>query len=128
MKTWVKAAVVTAVAVTVPAFFLGPVLFPPSEIGVKPTAAQMPFFVSLAVGDALLLGLGVLFLLFGLAAMCEYSWMYFTLSTALARSPDRIESQLEKNSPAVTTSVTTSYRAEEQGARASRARRLDRKL
>ena len=44
---------------------LGPIRFPPADVGVEPTAAQIPQLMFLAVGDALLLGLGVSFLLFG---------------------------------------------------------------
>ena len=72
MKTSTKAALVTA-AVGIPAFFLGPVLFPPADVGVEPTAGQLPFFLFLAVGDALLLGLGVSFLLFGFPVMRRVS-------------------------------------------------------
>jgi hypothetical protein len=68
MKTSAKVAIITA-AVGIPAFFLGPVLFPPADIGVDPTSTQLPFFLFLAVGDALLLGLGVSFLLFGFPVM-----------------------------------------------------------
>jgi len=64
MKTSAKVAIITA-AVAVPAFLLGPVLFPPADIGVEPTSNQLPFFLFLAVGDAVLLGLGLSFLLFG---------------------------------------------------------------
>lgn len=65
-------AIITA-AVAIPAFLLGPVLFPPADIGVEPTATQLPFFLFLAVGDALLLGLGVSFLLFGFPIMRKVS-------------------------------------------------------
>jgi hypothetical protein len=72
MKTSMKVAVVTAL-VAVPAFLMGPVLFPPADIGVEPTAAQIPHFIFLAAGDALLLGLGVSFLLFGFPVMRQVS-------------------------------------------------------
>lgn len=72
MKTWMKVAIITAL-VAVPAFMLGPVLFPPADIGVEPTAAQLPHFIFLAAGDALLLGLGVSFLLFGFPVMRRVS-------------------------------------------------------
>ena len=72
MKTSAKVAAITA-AVAVPAFFLGPVLFPPADIGVEPTSTQLPFFLFLAIGDAVLLGLGVSFLLFGLPVMRRVS-------------------------------------------------------
>jgi hypothetical protein len=72
MKTRVKVAIVTTL-VAVPALLMGPVLFPPADIGVEPTAAQIPHFLFLAVGDALLLGLGVSFLLFGFPVMRNVS-------------------------------------------------------
>jgi hypothetical protein len=72
VKTSTKVALVTA-AVGIPAFFLGPVLFPPADVGVEPTAGQLPFFIFLAVGDALLLGLGVSFLLFGFPVIRKVS-------------------------------------------------------
>jgi hypothetical protein len=59
--------------VAVPAFFAGPVLFPPADIGVEPTAAQIALLMSLAVGDAILLGLGVSFLVFGLPVLRQVS-------------------------------------------------------
>lgn len=72
MKTWVKALGVT-ILIAVPAFLLGPVLFPPAEGGPQPTAGQLPYFLFLGVGDAVLLGLGVSFLLFGLPALRKVS-------------------------------------------------------
>jgi hypothetical protein len=72
VKTWIKVAAIT-VTVAIPAFFLGPVLFPPADIGVTPTAAQLPLFLFLAVTDALVLGLGVSFLLFGLPVLRRVS-------------------------------------------------------
>ncbi len=72
MKTWIKVAAVTA-AVAVPAFFAGPILFPPAAIGPTPTAGQLPFFLFLGVTDALVLGLGVAFLLFGLPVLRRVS-------------------------------------------------------
>jgi hypothetical protein len=64
MKTRTKAAIIT-VPVAIAAFLLSPILFPPADTGVEPTAAQIPLFVFLGVGDAVLLGLGVSFLVFG---------------------------------------------------------------
>ena len=60
-------------AVAVPAFLLGPLLFPPAEGSPTPTAGQMPFFLFLGVGDAVLLGLGVVFLIFGLPVLRKVS-------------------------------------------------------
>jgi hypothetical protein len=67
-----KVSIVTAV-VGIPALLLGPALFPPAEGGPVPTAGQLPYFLFLAVGDALLLGLGVSFLLFGFPVMRKVS-------------------------------------------------------
>lgn len=72
MKTSTKLAVITT-AVAIPAFMIGPVLFPPADIGVEPSAAQIPFFLFLAVTDAVLLGLGVSFLIFGLPVIRKVS-------------------------------------------------------
>lgn len=72
ISTKVKVAALT-LAVAVPAFLVGPVLFPPAEGGPVPTAAQLPLFLILAVGDALLLGLGVSFLVFGLPVIRKVS-------------------------------------------------------
>ena len=72
MKTWMKVAIITTL-VAVPAFVSGPILFPPADIGVEPTASQMPLFFFLAAGDAILLGLGVSFVLFGLSVLRKVS-------------------------------------------------------
>ena len=64
MKTWIKVLGVTLI-VAAPAFVLGPVLFVSPEGSPEPTAGQMPYFLLLALWDAMLLGLGVAFLLFG---------------------------------------------------------------
>lgn len=64
MQTKTKVAIITAI-IAVAAFILSPILFPPADIGVEPTAAQIPLFIFLGVGDAVLLGLGVSFLIFG---------------------------------------------------------------
>src|SRR5215208_4147841 len=72
MKTWMKVLVVTLI-VAVPAMLLGPVIFPPADVGVEPTAGQMPYFLFLALTDAVLLGLGISFLLFGFPVMRKVS-------------------------------------------------------
>ncbi len=72
MKTWMKVAIVTTL-VAIPAFVSGPILFPAAEGGPSPTAAQLPFFLFLAAGDAILLGLGVSFVLFGLSVLKQVS-------------------------------------------------------
>ncbi len=70
MKTWVKVLIVTLV-VAIPAFLLGPVLFPPAAGGPEPTAGQMVSFIVLAVLTSLTLGLGVAFLIFGFPVVRE---------------------------------------------------------
>ena len=72
MKTRTKAAIITTL-IAVPALFLGPVIFPPADVGVEPTAAQIPFFMFLVLTDALLLGLGVSFLIFGYPVLRKVS-------------------------------------------------------
>jgi hypothetical protein len=72
MKNRTKAAIITTL-IAVPALFLGPVNFPPADVGVEPTAAQIPFFIFLGLTDALLLGLGVSFLIFGYPVLRKVS-------------------------------------------------------
>jgi len=50
--------------VGVPAFLLGPVIWPPSP-DIQPTQAQMPFLIVLSAVEALLFGFGVAFILYG---------------------------------------------------------------
>ena len=72
MKPWMKVLILTLL-VAVPAFLLSPVLFPPAEVGSEPSAAQIPFFMFLGAADAVLLGLGVSFLVFGLPVFGKVS-------------------------------------------------------
>ncbi len=65
MNTKTK-ALLTTVGVAVPAFLLGPIIWPVADMGVQPTSAQLPAFLLLAVGDALLFGAGIAFVAFGL--------------------------------------------------------------
>ena len=65
MKTWMKVLVVTTLF-GVPAFLLGPVIWPPAAGGPEPSAGQLPFFVVLFAIEALAFGLGISFLAFGL--------------------------------------------------------------
>jgi hypothetical protein len=65
VKTWVKVLIITVV-VAIPAFVLGPILWPPADMGVGPTAGQLPFFLFLAAFESITLGLGISFLLFGM--------------------------------------------------------------
>ena len=72
MKPWIKVLLVTLV-VAVPAFVLGLVLFPPAEVGIEPTDGRIPYFVLLAAWDAVFLGVGVAFLLFGMPVLRKVS-------------------------------------------------------
>ncbi len=47
----------------VPAFFLGRVIWPDPMGGIMPTAAQLPFYVILAVAESLTFGFGIAFLI-----------------------------------------------------------------
>lgn len=62
-RPWVKVLIVTLL-VTVPAFLLGPVIWHP--MGMEPSPGQLPFFMVVSFFEALALGLGVSFLVFGL--------------------------------------------------------------
>ena len=65
MKTWIKALIV-AVLVGVPAFVLGPVIWPPAADAPVPSATQLPFYMAVSAAEALAFGLGISFLAFGL--------------------------------------------------------------
>lgn len=52
-------------AVGIPAFLLGQVIWPPAPGGPTPSGAQLPLFMLLFLVEALLFGLGVAFLGFG---------------------------------------------------------------
>ena len=60
---WAKVTVITLI-IAVPAWVLGPIIWPP--LGMEPSPAQMPYFMFEAFLEALALGLGVSFLAFGL--------------------------------------------------------------
>ena len=61
MKTWMKASIIT-VLFGVPAFVLGPVIWPPAAHGPELSAAQLPFALVIFAIEALGFGLGVSFL------------------------------------------------------------------
>ncbi len=65
MKTWMKMALLTAIC-ALPAMVLGRIIWPPAPDSPVPSPGQMPFFIGLAVCEALAFGLGVSFLVFGL--------------------------------------------------------------
>ena len=70
--TWVKVLLVTVV-VAIPAFILGPIIWPPAEGSPSPTATQIPFLLFLNLVQAIVLGLGVSFPAFGLSVMRRIS-------------------------------------------------------
>lgn len=70
--TWVKVLLVTAL-VAIPAFILGPIIWPPAEGSPSPTATQISFLLFLNLVQATVLGLGVAFLAFGLSVMRRIS-------------------------------------------------------
>ena len=65
MKTWLKVLLVTLV-VAVPAFVLGPIIWPPDPHGTAPAGLQLLLFMILAALESLTFGLGVAFISFGL--------------------------------------------------------------
>jgi len=69
MKTWAKVTIVTLL-VAVPAFLLAPngplgVFWDPHPETPNPTGVQVPLYILLGLINAVVLGLGVSFLLFG---------------------------------------------------------------
>ena len=69
-RTWLAVLVLTLI-VAVPAFMVGPIICPPA--GPAPTAAQVPYLLAMDVMQALFLGLGISFLIFGLPVMRRIS-------------------------------------------------------
>lgn len=59
METWMKFALIT-VFLGIPAFLLGPLIWPPSPEA-SPTPGQLPFFMLLSLLEALFFGAGVAF-------------------------------------------------------------------
>lgn len=72
MKTWMKVLVVTLLF-AVPAFALGPILFPPAHGSPEPTAGQLPFFILLAAITSVTSGLGIAFLIFGFPSIRRFA-------------------------------------------------------
>jgi membrane associated rhomboid family serine protease len=64
MSTRTKATLLT-IGLAGAAFAVGPVIWPPSPDFPEPSSAQLPFFVGMAVAEAVVFGLGISFLLFG---------------------------------------------------------------
>jgi hypothetical protein len=63
-RSWVKVLVLTLI-IAVPATVLGPILWSP--VGMQPTHDILPFFIVESFIEAISLGLGVSFLIFGLS-------------------------------------------------------------
>lgn len=62
-KTSVKMIVVTLV-IGIPAFFLGPMIWPPSP-DIHPTQSQLPYLIVLSLIEALTFGFGIAFIIYG---------------------------------------------------------------
>ena len=71
-RTWLPVVVLTAI-IAVPAFLVNPIVWAPAPDGPVPTAAQIPYLVAMDAMQAIFLGLGVSFLLFGLPIMRNIS-------------------------------------------------------
>lgn len=65
MKTWPKALLMT-LAVALPAFAIGPIIWPPETHGAAPLGLQRILLMTLAAIEALALGLGIAFIGYGL--------------------------------------------------------------
>src|SRR5262245_55730448 len=72
MSTPVKVVLLTIV-VAVPAFLSGRVIWPPFAGNPTPTTAQLPLFLVLAAMEAIALGLGISFIVFGWPLMRRLS-------------------------------------------------------
>ena len=72
MKSWMKVFAVT-VLVAAPAMILGPVIWPPADVGPEPTGASCPSSSSSHLMESILLGLGISFLAFGLPVVRRIS-------------------------------------------------------
>jgi hypothetical protein len=64
-KSWIGLVVVTLL-IAIPAMILGPIIWPPDMTGMPPRPGQIPFLIFEQFFEALSLGLGVSFLIFGL--------------------------------------------------------------
>src|SRR5512134_314926 len=64
MKTWLKLLLVT-LFFGIPAFLLGPVIWPISADIPAPAPELIPYFILLSVFDSLFFGLGMAFIFFG---------------------------------------------------------------
>ena len=72
MKPRIEVSIETLL-IAVPYFILATILIPPADVGSEPSTAQMPFFMFIVAADAILLGHGVSFLVFGLPVLKKVS-------------------------------------------------------
>ncbi len=72
MKSWIKALIITFFF-GVPAFVLGPVIWPPAAHGPELSSAQLPFAIAVFAIEALAFGLGISFLTLGLPVVRKVS-------------------------------------------------------
>ena len=63
MKLWIKFLLITLI-LGIPAFILGPKIWTPSP-EIKPTSAQLPFFIFLSMVESLIFGFGVAVIIYG---------------------------------------------------------------
>jgi hypothetical protein len=82
MSTPIKVALLTIV-VAIPAFLSGRVIWPPNAVNPTPTAAQLPLFLVLAAMEAIVLGLGISFIVFGWPLMRRLTGGATALSWAM---------------------------------------------
>lgn len=89
MKTWLKVLLITLGA-AVPAFVLGPIIWPPDPHGAVPAGPQLVLFMVLAALESLAFGLGVAFISYGLPLVRRvashsraHAWMAFSATAWL---------------------------------------------
>ena len=75
MKQWIKMLLITLV-VGIPAFILGPVIWPPSP-DLMPTPQQLPYFMFISAIEALLFGFGIAFIF--------YAWPFVKKASGAAK-------------------------------------------
>ena len=68
MKIWIKASIIT-VLFGVPAFVLGPVIWPPAVHGPELSGTQVPFAIAIFAIEALGFRLGISFLALGMSTV-----------------------------------------------------------
>jgi hypothetical protein len=89
VQTWLKILLIT-LGTAVPAFILGPIIWPPDPHGAAPAGLQLLLFMALAAFESLTLGLGVAFISYGLPLVRRvgsrsraHTWMTFNATAWL---------------------------------------------